>query len=153
MQKPETFLRNEIQKVLWDSEIQTNHLIPARRPDQVVINKNSGVCGFSEVQRENKRKWKKDKQLLGPCQKIKKWGTCKWQWYQLYLVHLERYPKVWKEEWKSWKSEEKSRPSRLQRCCDWLEYSEKSFRSKESCSHSDSNERQTNAGVKNPQEG
>ena len=27
-------------KILWDSNIQTDHLIPARRPDLIIINNN-----------------------------------------------------------------------------------------------------------------
>ena len=39
MHKPETVLKNETPKIHWDFEIQTNHLIPARRPDLVLYNK------------------------------------------------------------------------------------------------------------------
>ena len=31
--------RNDAHKVLWGFEIQTNHVIPARRPDEVLIKK------------------------------------------------------------------------------------------------------------------
>ena len=34
-----TILENKIHKVLWDFKIQTNRLIPARRPNLVLINK------------------------------------------------------------------------------------------------------------------
>ena len=37
MHKPESILENEMHKILWDFEIQTAHLIPARRPDLVLI--------------------------------------------------------------------------------------------------------------------
>ena len=46
MHKPESVSENNI---LWDFEIQTDHLISARRPDLVMINKkrkNSPSCGF-----------------------------------------------------------------------------------------------------------
>ena len=39
MYNPKSVLENEIYKILWDFEIQTDHLISARRPDQVIINK------------------------------------------------------------------------------------------------------------------
>ena len=39
MHKPENALEKENHKILWDFETQTDHLIPARRPDQVIINK------------------------------------------------------------------------------------------------------------------
>ena len=39
MDKPESILENEMHKLLWDFEIQTDHLILARQPDQVIANK------------------------------------------------------------------------------------------------------------------
>ena len=36
MHKPESVLRNKTLKILWDSEIQSDHIIPARRPDLVI---------------------------------------------------------------------------------------------------------------------
>ena len=39
-----TFLENESHKVLRDFEIQTDHLISARRPDLVVVNKINETC-------------------------------------------------------------------------------------------------------------
>ena len=39
MHNLEFILENEIHKILWDFEIQTDHLNPARRPDLVLINK------------------------------------------------------------------------------------------------------------------
>ena len=39
MYKGESTLENETHKILWDFEIQTDHLIPARRPNLVLINK------------------------------------------------------------------------------------------------------------------
>ena len=38
MHKPESILENEMHKILWDFEIQIDHLILARRPDLVIIN-------------------------------------------------------------------------------------------------------------------
>ena len=32
-------LENDTHKLLWDYNIQTDHLIPARRPDFIIINK------------------------------------------------------------------------------------------------------------------
>ena len=34
-----TVLENDTHKLLWDFDIQTDHLISARRPDLIVINK------------------------------------------------------------------------------------------------------------------
>ena len=64
--KPESVLENETDKILWDFEIQTDNLIPERRP--VLINKkkkNMSSSGFScRVQSENIRK---RKEIPGSC--------------------------------------------------------------------------------------
>ena len=39
MYNPESVLENETHKLLWDLEIQTDHLITATRPDLVIIYK------------------------------------------------------------------------------------------------------------------
>ena len=36
---PESVLENERDKILWDFEIQMDHLISARWPDLVIVNK------------------------------------------------------------------------------------------------------------------
>ena len=38
MHNPEPVLENDSHKLLWDFNIQTDHLIPARRPDLIIIN-------------------------------------------------------------------------------------------------------------------
>ena len=39
MHNPAPVLENTMHKLLWDFNIQTDHLIPARRPDLIIINK------------------------------------------------------------------------------------------------------------------
>ena len=39
MNKPECMLENETLKILWDFEIQTDHLIQAKRLELVIVNK------------------------------------------------------------------------------------------------------------------
>ena len=51
MHNPASVLENDSHKILWDSNIQTDHLIPARRPDLIIINKK-------------KKKKKKEKENL-----------------------------------------------------------------------------------------
>ena len=50
MYNPASVLENDILKLLWDFDIQTDHLISARRPDLIIIN--------------NKKKKKKKKKNL-----------------------------------------------------------------------------------------
>ena len=44
MHNPESVLENETHKLLWDFEIQTDHLISARRTDLIMINKKERTC-------------------------------------------------------------------------------------------------------------
>ena len=39
MYKPEFVLENLMYKHLWEFEIQTDHPVPTRRPDLVIVNK------------------------------------------------------------------------------------------------------------------
>ena len=44
MHNPEPFLENDTHKLIWDFNIQTDHLILARRPDLIIINKKKRIC-------------------------------------------------------------------------------------------------------------
>ena len=44
MHKPPPVLENATHKILRDFNIQTDHLIPARRPDLIIINKKKRTC-------------------------------------------------------------------------------------------------------------
>ena len=60
MHNPESVLENEMHKILWNFGIQTDHQIPARKPDLVIINKikenlsNSGICHPGGQQNQRK---------------------------------------------------------------------------------------------------
>ena len=64
MHNPESMIENETHKILWDFEIQMDHLISIRWPDQVIINKkkenlpNRRLCysGWPQGKTEGKRK-------------------------------------------------------------------------------------------------
>ena len=48
MRKPDSVVENKTHKLLWEFEIQTDHLISARRPDLVVIKKRTcQIADFS----------------------------------------------------------------------------------------------------------
>ena len=40
MHNPAAVLENDTHKLPWDFDIQTDHLISARRPDLIIINNN-----------------------------------------------------------------------------------------------------------------
>ena len=44
MHNPALVLENDTHKLLWDFNIQTDHLIPTRRPDLIIINKKKRIC-------------------------------------------------------------------------------------------------------------
>ena len=44
MHNPAPVLENDTHKLLCDFNIQTDHLIPARRPDFIIINKKKSIC-------------------------------------------------------------------------------------------------------------
>ena len=44
MHNPAPVLENDTHKLLWDFNIKTDHLIPARRPDLIIINKKKRIC-------------------------------------------------------------------------------------------------------------
>ena len=77
MQKPESVLENETHKILWDFEVQTDHLIPARRPNLVLIDKKRKACHLvdSAVPADHRVKMKeseKYQQILETCQRTEK---------------------------------------------------------------------------------
>ena len=44
MHNPAPVLENNIHKLQWDFDIHTDHLISARRPDLIIINKKERTC-------------------------------------------------------------------------------------------------------------
>ena len=44
MHNPESILENKRHKLLWDSKIRMDHLISARQPDLIIINKKERTC-------------------------------------------------------------------------------------------------------------
>ena len=44
MHNPAPVLENDTHKLLWDFDIKTDHLISARRPDLIIINKEKKIC-------------------------------------------------------------------------------------------------------------
>ena len=57
MHNPASILENEMHKILWDFEIQTDHLISARQPDFIIINKKTK----KKQTKKNKKKTNKQK--------------------------------------------------------------------------------------------
>ena len=64
MRNPPPVLENDSHKLLWDFDIHTDHLIPTRRPDLIIINKkkenqqNCWLCCPGRLQNKSEGKWK-----------------------------------------------------------------------------------------------
>ena len=65
MHNPPPVLENDTHKLPWDFDIQTDHLISARRPDLIIINKkkkenlqNCRLCCPGRPQNKTERMWK-----------------------------------------------------------------------------------------------
>ena len=94
MHKPESFLENETHVILWNFEKLTDHSIPARRPDLVLINKKknatfSGFCCSGRSQSENK----KIDRYLDLARKLKKLWKFKVMVIQILVGVPEMLPK------------------------------------------------------------
>ena len=64
MHNPASVLENDTHKLLWDFDIHTDHLISARRPDLIIINKKKRICkivDFADHRIKLKECKKKDK--------------------------------------------------------------------------------------------
>ena len=85
MHNPASVQESDTHKLLWDFDIQTDHLISARRPDFIIINKkrelrNCGLCCPDWPLNKIERKWKEG-QLLWPCL-----GIFKNLWYMKMTI-------------------------------------------------------------------
>ena len=77
MHKPESILENETHKFLQDFETQTDHLIPARRPDLELIHTQKKACrtvDFTAPADHRVKNTRKEKERLAikPCRRTKK---------------------------------------------------------------------------------
>jgi len=48
---PQTVIENELFEILWDFTVETDHVIEARRPDMIVVEK------YQDIARELKIVW------------------------------------------------------------------------------------------------
>ena len=77
MHNPAPVLENDLHKLLCDFNIQTNHLIPARRPDLIIINKKMRICKIVDFavlvdHRINLKESEKKDKYLNLAREIKK---------------------------------------------------------------------------------
>ena len=80
MHNPPPVLENDTHKLLWDFDIQTDHLISARRPDLIIINKNKKICKIFDfaVPADHKiilKECEKRDKYLDLARELKNYGT------------------------------------------------------------------------------
>ena len=63
MHNPKFVQENETHKILWGFEIQTDHLISTRRPNQAIVTKKIRTCRIMNFGQNRKKSKKKDKYL------------------------------------------------------------------------------------------
>ena len=94
MHNPAPVLENNMHKLLWDIDMHTDHLILARRPDLIIINKKKKrICKFVDfaVPADHRIKLKEYERKINTSTLQENWknsGTLRWQLYQLWLVLL-----------------------------------------------------------------
>ena len=79
MHNSASILENETHKLFWEFDIQTVHLISARRPDLIIINKkNCGLCcpGWPQSKIERKKERKKVKRRISTSTLLGNWKNC-----------------------------------------------------------------------------
>ena len=77
MHNPAPVLENDLHKLLWDFNIQTDHLTPAGRPDLIIINKRKRLCKIVDFavladHRINLKESEKKDKYLDLARKLKK---------------------------------------------------------------------------------
>ena len=77
--KPETMLEKERHKIIWDVKMQTDPVIPLRRPDLVLFNKkenlpNSEICCLHGSQRKKIKENEKRNKYLDLVSELKSNG-------------------------------------------------------------------------------
>ena len=94
MYNPEYVLKNKTQKLQWDSEIQTDHLISARRLDLTIIKKKLDITVPADHRVKLKEDEKKDEHL-DLARELKKLRNMKVTFIPILIGALGKSPKDW----------------------------------------------------------
>ena len=87
MHNPSPVLEIYMHKALWDFSIQTDHLIPARRPDLIIINNKKKICKIVDfaVPADHRINQKEIKRKISTTILLENWNAVEWL-CQLWLV-------------------------------------------------------------------
>ena len=123
-------LENDAHQLLWDFDIQTDHLISTRRPDRIIINQKKRICKIGDfaVQADQRIKRKE-------CEKKDKYLDLTRELKKLWNMHMTIIPivigafgTVTKGLLKGVEDLDEWRPSKLQHYWERPEYCEESWR-------------------------
>ena len=100
--KPEAVLENDNHKLLWDFDIQTDHLIQARRPDLVIVDKKRKACQIVDVavpadHRVKKKEGEKREKYQDLARELKKMWNMKTRVVPVIVGALGTVPKTLRE--------------------------------------------------------
>ena len=76
MHNPAPVLENDTHKLLWDFNIQTDHLIPARKPDLIIINKKKRKFVKLSTLLYRRKIWRKVKRKISTSTLLENWKSC-----------------------------------------------------------------------------
>ena len=152
---PAPVLENDTHKLLWDFDIHTDHLISARRPDLIIINKNKEnlqncrFCCPAWPQDKTESNQKRDKYLDLARKLKKKLWNMKVTIIPIVIGAFGTVTKGLLKAWRIWKLGAEWRSSKQQHSWKRPEYWEESWRFEDTHCYSLSSERPSaNADVK-----
>ena len=155
MHNPAPILENNTHKLLWDFNGHTDHLISARRPDLIIINKKKRTCKIVNfaVPVDNriklKEREKKDK-YIDLARELKKLWNMQVTFIPIVIGAFGTVTKGLLKGLEDLEMADEWRPSKLLNYWERPEYWEESWRLEETCCHSNSRERPSaKADVKN----
>ena len=87
--EPDSVSENDDVKLLWDVNIQCDHIIEARRPDIVVVNKEERNCTIIDIAvPADKRIGEKEKEKVEKYQNLKREITRMWNMRTVQVVPI-----------------------------------------------------------------
>ena len=96
MDNPTSVLENDTHKLLWEFDIQTDHLISARRPDLIIINKikeNMKIVDFAVSADHSKIKSEKKNKYVDLTRELKKLWNLKVAFIPIIIGALDTVTK------------------------------------------------------------
>ena len=114
MHNPAPVLENDAHKLLWDSDIQTDHLISTGRPDLIIINnKKENFAVLADRRIKLKECEKKDK-YLDLARELKKLWNMKVSIVPSVIGAFSTETEILLKARRIWKLADEWRPSKLQ---------------------------------------